>query len=232
MGARAKMKERIGDYLSRRGIVSLVRVEEADTPAEGMERLVSTYGFGPLVPNTILLGTTTREAKLEDYCDTLRTIHDLRRNVVVLRHNEERGFGRRRRIDVWWGGLQRNGGLMMILGYLLRTSIAWRQATLRIKLIVDDERAAESARASLGQMVSSLRIGAQTEIIVQENPDFPKVLRESSSDADLILLGMAMPGQVPDYPAYYRRLQEMTDGMPTTAFVLASENMDFAEVLL
>ena len=32
-----------------------------------------------------------------------------KRNVIVVRWNEATGVGRRRRIDVWWGGLENNG---------------------------------------------------------------------------------------------------------------------------
>jgi len=232
VGAREAMEERIRDYLLRRDIISLVRVEAAKSPHEGMRQLVRTYGFGPLVPNTVLLGATSQPERLESYVDTLRAMRELRRNVVVLRHNPERGYGQRRRIDVWWGGLQKNGGLMMILGYMLRTSTEWRRAELHIKLMVPDQRAADAAEASLGQMVRSLRIGAITDIMVGDTSNFPETLRRASADADLVLLGMAPPDAIEDYRSYYLRLQEMTEGMPTTAFVLASEEMDFAEVLL
>ena len=229
--ARADAEERISDYLTRRGIRSLVRVDEAPTPLQGMERLVSTYGFGPLVPNTVLMGTTTQPDHLEEYCDTLALMHRQRRNLLLLRHNPERGFGDRRRIDVWWGGLQKNGGLMMLLGYLLRTSTMWRRATLYVKLMVGDEAAAQAARANLETMIEGLRIGAEIEVLVGQRDQFPETLRRSSADADLVILGLAEPGGIDDFPAYYRRLQSMSEGLPPTAFVLASEDLDFAEVL-
>jgi amino acid transporter len=230
--AREEMEETIREYLSRRGLTSLVRVEEAPSPHIGMRRLVRTYGFGPLVPNTVLVGTTQRPEHLESYCEMLRGIHELRRNLVVLRHNSERLYGERRRIDVWWGGLQKNGGLMMILGYLLRTSAEWRRAELHIKLMVPDARGAAAAEANLDRIVKGLRIGAVTDVIVGARSDFPEKFRQESRDADLVLLGMAPPEAVEDFQAYYLRMQELTEGMPTTAFVLASEEMDFAEVLL
>jgi amino acid transporter len=230
--ALTRMEEKIGDYLERRGVEALARVEEADSTFEGMERLVSTYGFGPLLPNTVLLGVTEQPSHLEEYCHSLATMHGLRRNIILLRHDEEHGFGQRERIDIWWGGLQKNGGLMMLLGYLLRTSPAWRRATVCVKLVVDDERAADSARSNLVEIVRGLRIGAEAEVIVEPHADFPDVLRRSSADADLVLLGLAAPGTVEDFPAYYRRLQKISTGLPTTAFVLASEELDFGEVLL
>jgi hypothetical protein len=152
--------------------------------------------------------------------------------VVVLRHNDDRGFGERRRIDVWWGGLQKNGGLMMILAYLLRTSMDWRRAQVRVRLVVPDADGAARAQANLESIISGLRIGAQAEVLTGSRDEFPDILRRSSADADLIFLGLANPAQVPDFTTYYERLQDNTQGMPTSAFVLAAEDLDFAEVLL
>ncbi len=230
--ARRGMQEHVREYLERKGVEALVRIEEAPTPYEGMERLVSTYGFGPLKPNTVLMGASEDPERRAEYCESIAMMHDLRRNVMVLRYDDERGFGAQRRIDVWWGGMQSNGGLMMLVGYLLRTSMAWRRATLTIKLLVPDQRAAEATRENLQSMIEGLRIGAEAKVLVGEQSSFPDVLRRSSAHADLVLLGLAKPGSVDDYEAYYQRLQEMTEGLPTTAFVLASEDLDFAEVLL
>ena len=40
--------------------------------------------------------------------------------MLIVRDDEERGYGDRKLIDLWWGGLQANGALMLILAYLLR----------------------------------------------------------------------------------------------------------------
>jgi solute carrier family 12 sodium/potassium/chloride transporter 2 len=222
----------IHDYLSRRGVQALVRVVNAPTPFDGAERLASTYGIGPLVPNTALLGASEEADHREEYCRTIATFHRARRNVIVLRHDPERGFGDHRRIDVWWGGLQSNGGLMMLLSYLLRTSRRWQNAEVCVKLVVPNEMAAASAGANLRGIISSLRIGAESEVLVGRREDFPSILRRSSAEADLIFMGLAEPDAVPDFTRYYEKTQAMVSGMPTTAFVLASENLDFGEVLI
>lgn len=229
---RAGMERTIREYLARRGVQALVRVLEADDPFMGAERLASTYGFGALAPNTIILGASEEPGHREDYCRSIATFHAARRNVVVLRHAGEKDFGERRRIDVWWGGLQKNGGLMMLLSYLLRTSIEWGEARVCVKLMVPGQGAAEAAGANLRSIISGLRIGAEAEVLVGPRERFPEVLKQASSDADLVFLGLADPSRLEDFTAYYERLQRITDGLPTTAFVLASEDMDFAEVLL
>jgi solute carrier family 12 sodium/potassium/chloride transporter 2 len=226
----------VKEYVERRGVQAMVRMIAAEDTFHGAEQLVRTYGFGPLVPNTVVLGDSQDAGRLERYCDMLARFHAARRNVVVLRDNvpldAEAGsaFGRRERIDVWWGGLQANGGLMMILAYLLRTSTAWRGAEVHVKLVVPSEAAAARARENLERVVGGLRLGTQTQVIVADGRPFPEILRSSSAGADLLFLGMAEPAE--RFAEYYERLHAMTERLPTTAFVLAAEEVQFARVLL
>ena len=156
--------------------------------------------------------------------------------VEILCHNAhvhedaERGFGRRRRIDVWWGGLQANGGLMMLLAYLLQTSREWQGTEMHVKLVVGSEAAAEGARRNLEGVLGRMRITAETHVMIDAGRSFPEVLRESSRDADLVLLGVAEPGE--DFSEYYGRLHLLAEGLPTVAFVLAAQDLDFSAVLL
>jgi amino acid transporter len=225
------MEATIGDYLARRGVQALIRLVRAPDPFEGAQRLVEAYGLGEMVPNTILLGDSEVDEHREAYCRMLARFHEGQRNVVILHYDPERGFGERQIIDVWWGGLKRNGGLMLTLAYLLQTSIPWRGARIRVKMVRPTEEAARSARPNLEGVARGLRAGAEVEVLVNDGArTFVDILRESSADADLIFLGMREPGE--GYVAYYERLRHAAEGMPTTAFVLASEDLPFAEIVL
>ena len=228
----AGLEKKIRDYLEKRGVQALVRLITAPDPFVGAERLVEAYGIGPLVPNTILLGDSEQEHLRHDYCRLITKLYQSRRSIIIFRENAEREFGKRRRIDVWWGGLQANGGLMLLLAYLLRTSSQWRGAEIFLKLVVPNEMAAQAARANIQRMAEGLRIGARTQVIIAEGRPFPKILQESSATADLVCLGVAKPGDdVDGFADYYGRLQEMAAGLPTTLFVLAAEGTSFEDVL-
>jgi solute carrier family 12 (sodium/potassium/chloride transporter), member 2 len=228
-GQRSSMEETIRDYLDRRGIQGMARVITAEDPYAGARALVDSYGLGPLVPNTVLLGASEKLEQRDEYCAMVAEIHHARRNTVILAETTERGFGEYKRIDVWWGGLQENGGLMLTLAYLLRTSSAWRQAEVCLKLVVPDESAADSARENLERMVRSLRVGASSEVMVSDGP-FSVTLRESSGDADLIFLGIARPGA--GFRRSYETVQAWTADLPTTVMVLAGEGLEFSQLLL
>lgn len=225
----AELELTIRDYLDKRGIQALVRVISAPDPFDGAERLVETYGLGPLVPNTVLLGDSEESSRRDRYCQMIAQLHQAKRSIVVLRENQDRQFGRRRRIDVWWGGLQANGSLMLLLAYLLRTDRAWNNANIYLKLVVPNEAAAADAQDNMEELVQRLRIGAIPKVIVGQGRSFTDILHESSQGADLIFLGMAQPRE--DYAQYYEALQARTEGLPSTVFVLAAPDFDFEEIL-
>lgn len=228
---KAVLEATIRDYLEKRGVQGLVRLVTAPDPFDGSERLVDVYGIGPLVPNTVLLGDSEEASRRERYCQSIAYFHRAKRNVVIVHDHPELGFGLRKRIDVWWGGLQANGGLMLILAYLLRTSSEWRGAEVNLKLVVKDKTAATSASNNLKTMVAQLRIGAKPQVIVANGRSFDDILHESSIGADLIFLGMAKPGENFNFTEYYQTIQARAVGLPSTVFVLAAPDFAFEEVL-
>ena len=225
----AELELTIREYLERRGVQALVRLIAAPDPFEGAERLVETYGLGPLVPNTIVLGDSEEPSRRDRYCQMIAHLHQAKRNVVILREDSDRGFGRHRRIDVWWGGMQANGGLMLLLAYLLRTDIDWHHAQIYLKLVVPDRTAAQAAKTNVDVMMEQLRIGALSQVLVARGRPFNAILHESSKNADLVFLGMATPGD--NFTEYYEGLQARTAGLPTTVFVLAAPGFAYNEVL-
>ena len=230
------MEQTIREYMAKRGVQALVRVVSAPDPFAGAERLVDAYGLGPLVPNTVLLGASEEAATRLRYCAMVRTFWENRRNVVIVREGEPRPPRERPRVDIWWGGLQGNGALLLILGYLLKTSLPWQDADERMKMVVPGEQAARDAQANLRRMVARTRTGVHPEVLVADRRSFSDVVRESSAAADLVFMGMAAPdtveGGAEAYAAYYGRLHDRTAGLPTTLFVLAAEEIAFREVLL
>ncbi len=219
------MEATLNDYLGRRGVEALIRLIRAPDPFEGAQRLVEAYGLGELSPNTYLVGDSEVPAHRDAYCRMIARFHEGRRNVVILHYDAERRFGQRARIDVWWGGLKRNGGLMLTLAYLLQTSVDWRGADVRVKMVVPTPEAAAGARPNLEAIVGGMRSGASTEVLVSDGRPFVEIMKESSQDADIIFLGMREPAD--DFQPYYERMRDAVEDMPTAAFVLAAEDMPF-----
>ncbi|MDX1568678.1 MAG: hypothetical protein R3223_12805, partial [Longimicrobiales bacterium] len=127
--------------------------------------------------------------------------------------------------------LERNGGLMLVLAYLLQGAAEWDDPEIRLTMIVDSEEAAPRVRENIEEILAGIRIGSVSlRILPSRGRDFPEILHESSAGADLVMMGMREPDD--DFRSYYERLQETTRGLPTTLFVLASEALEFAEILV
>jgi amino acid transporter len=221
----------IQDFLSKRGISALARVVSAPDPFQGSEQLIETYGLGTLVPNTILLGDSDEEHHKGSYSRMVEHFYYSKRNVIIVREDEDRGYGERKIIDIWWGGLQGNGALMLILAYLLQTSFRWQGARVRLKMVVADHEAAREAGKNLAAMAGRTRTGAEPYVLASEGRPFFEILQESSRDADLVFMGIAQP-KPGEFETYFAELREKTESLPSTIFVLAAEEISFREVLI
>ena len=118
---------------------------------------------------------------------------------------------------------------MLFLAYLLRTGMRWRSTDICLKLVVSNQAAAQAAQTNLNQLLNTLSIGAQSNIIVADQQPFATILRQSSATADLILMGLATPDD--NFAEYYTSLQQKTVDLPPTIFVLAAEDLAFSELL-
>lgn len=231
-----RMEVDLGSFLKKRAIEALVKVVSSENPFKGSVRLVEAYGLGKLLPNTIILGGSENPDIREDYCDMIRSFYEMKRNVILIHGGEEDEQDQmqipreKRRIDLWWGGFKGNGGLMMILVYMLQNSITWKNAEVHLKIIVELEDAENEIRNNMLAIVDQIRFDAEIDIIVSKGESFPDIFKRSSKDADLIFLGMATPGK--GFTEYYEKMLLQTQGMPTTVFVLAGQDISFGEVLI
>ena len=227
----AGIEERIRNYLEQQGIRGLARVITAEDRYTGLEMLASAYGLGAVIPDTILLGFSEAEENRVRYCQMICHLYQTQRHLVMLRYNPELNFGSYRRIDIWWsGGLQANGGLMLILAYLLRTSHVWHRAEIYLKLIIPDEAGAQLAQTNLENLMEKLRIKAIPEVILSHGESFDTIIHRSSAHSDLVFMGIPQPDKVNDFAHYYQKLQQRTSGLPTTVFVLAAPDFSFTEI--
>ena len=118
---------------------------------------------------------------------------------------------------------------MLLLAYLLRSNLDWCEAQVNLKLVVEDETAAQLARENVNNLFDELRLGIQVKVIVDDERPFPQILRESSQQADLIFLGLPEPKV--DFVPDYERLMSWTAELPTTVFVLSASEYSYEEVL-
>jgi hypothetical protein len=98
-------------------------------------------------------------------------------------------------------------------------------------MVVADDEAARDALENLAAMATRTRTGAEPYVLPANGRPFFEILQGSSNDADLVFMGMARP-DAGHFEEYYADLRERTEGLPSTVFVLAAEEIAFREVLL
>jgi amino acid transporter len=225
-----RLKSHIRNFLKKNGVEGLVKVMATNDPFTGGSQLLEAYGLGALQPNTVILGESENAAHFSDFCKMINRFHQLKRNVLIVHKGVGKTFGEKKRIDVWWGGLKGNGGLMMILAYLINNSLDWRQAEVHVKMVVKDERASADIKENIANLLEKIRINAIIDVIPSKNHSFEKILRQQSGTADLVFMGMAIPNE--NFTDYYRSLILRIKELPTTVLALAGQEVSFGEVLI
>ncbi|MGB5976292.1 MAG: Na-K-Cl cotransporter [Cyclobacteriaceae bacterium] len=222
-------EKQVTEYLYNKQINALVRIIRAPDPFSGGAQLVNAYGLGALVPNTVLLGDTREQGHHQPYGEMIRHIYHSQRNILIVQDDDNLGFNNKQHIDIWWGGLRGNGGLMMVLAYLLQSSPQWRHAKVTIKMVVGSAEAATNTEENLTEMITQMRMNFRKKIIVQGDESFWTIMKQESKGADLVMLGLAPPEI--GFAEYYGKLKDNTDTIPTKVYVLAAQDIEFKDVL-
>jgi len=222
-------EKNITDYLNNKKIRALVRVTRAENTFNGAIQLVNSYGLGPLVPNTVLLGESKVTDHKESYAQMIMHFYKSKRNVIIMQDFVSDDFRNKKSVDIWWGGLKGNGGLMMILGYLMYGSPYWQNIKINIKMVVATEEAAMLAQDNLSDMFSKMRVDFNIKVLVSNGGSFWDILKTESASSDLVMLGLKTPDK--DFSDYFEKLKENTKQLKKKIFVLASQDIEFRDVL-
>ncbi len=224
--ARSAEKARLG---------AVVRVQPSADTWSGVQELVRTYGFGPLVPNTILMGAPVDDQAQAAFSGFVFDLASLRRNLVVIREPEsvepQAAETPRRSIDVWWRGTNPNGAFMLAVACLVRRG-KWEGARLRLCRIAAADSVAESTRV-LEDFIQQSRIEAEALVVADDGRPFIDRIAEVSAETDATCIGLRTPrpDETPEaYWGYFKSLRDATATLPLVSFSLASEDVDFRRI--
>jgi len=224
-----RLRQAIEEYLRSHRVPAHVKVESDVDVGDGLIALVKSYGFGPLVPNTVLLGQAATPAHPLKHAELLSVVQKRRRNLVIVHEGEELPLLRQaKRIDIWWRGHRGNFGFMLALVFLLKKDEVWADAEIVVWRIVGADDDIVPATRHIEGLLADARFPARVRVICHDGDPFP-VIRRHSQDADLLFLGVRPiedDEHLGDYAAYYASLTRQTDGLPPTALVNAGEEVD------
>ncbi len=204
-----------------------------DVVADRFRGIVATaqgYGMGSFEANTVMLGWPHQPERYAGYAQMVRELVLLDRSLLLMHFRPEKKFGFRRRIDIWWGGLQGNGGLMLLLAFLITAHDDWRGARVFLVVVVSSEGDLEVTRGAVESVVRSSRVNATPRIVVREGRAIHEIMRTESENADLAIVGTALPD--PEHPEqFFERMNPILDALPTTLLVHSARSFSGEPVL-
>ena len=154
------------EFIREEGLQAFPAVVVAPNVTDGIESLVMCVGLGELRPNTILLGWPREIERAADFGGILRTLDFMGRSILIARFNESKPETEEKEsqwttpegtIDVWWRGKQ-NGELMLLLAHLLTLNAGWKNRTVRLLRVIDNEAGRDEVHKHLVQLAEKARI--------------------------------------------------------------------------
>jgi hypothetical protein len=219
-GQVAEWKARLNTDLEELGVAAFGEVDIVEEFVSGAMVVAQANGIAGIESNMVMFGWTD---KRERHADMLRIIEKLSTlgisAVICHPHDLDISTKRKRRIDVWWGGLQANGDMLSLLAHLLSLNPEFRDASITIRSIATTEMMRDRNQVLLERVIRSARIGAEHEVTLRTK-DRPviEMIEEQSQNADVVLLGLksVKPG---DEMEYAGRLAEFVQALPSVVFV-------------
>jgi len=167
-------KEKMHSFFSNLKLPALVEIKYAPTVIEGMKTFINNYGIGGLIPNTIVLGATTKKDQFYIYAEVVMLAHQLKRNIILIRESNQSVMKKNKRskqIDLWWGGqCRRNSDFMLVLAYMLQTSKEWKGSKLNLKTVISQEKYKEVMLKNFQEFTELGRLHVHPEVVtIKEN---------------------------------------------------------------
>lgn len=220
----AERQAEIQALLRREGIVAFAELNVVPSVDEGIVSVAQANGIAGIESNTVLLGWPDDPTRLPPLLGVIRRLERLHKSLIIGRvqrgaWSQLTGNGGPRVLHVWWGGLQRNGDLMLLLAYLLTRNREWDNARIRVLSLASNEHMKRQTERMLAELMRAVRIEAKVEVLIKP-PDasVKDVIHAESGQADLVLLGLATPESGGEQ-AYADRLLEMAAGLRSFFFV-------------
>ncbi len=205
--------------LDQEGLVAFAEVNVVPSVEQGIVSVAQANGIAGIESNTVLLGWPSSLAGLTALLRVIGRLEKLHKSLLIGRAPEIPTGRGQRSVHVWWGGLQRNGDLMLLLAYLLTRNPEWRNARIRVLSMASNELMKAETERILEQLIPEIRIAADVHVFVKPPEEsVAQVIHAESGEADLVLLGLATP-KSGEEDAYAKRISELASGLRGFFFV-------------
>ncbi|XP_029978689.1 solute carrier family 12 member 7 isoform X3 [Sphaeramia orbicularis] len=146
---------------------------------DGVSHLIQSAGLGGMKHNTVLMawpGTWKQSNDPQSWKSFIETVREttsahqallVAKNVDSFPTNQDRlGEGT---IDVWW--VVHDGGMLMLLPFLLRQHKVWRKCKMRIFTVAQMDDNSIQMKKDLQMFLYHLRLDAEVEVVEMHDND-------------------------------------------------------------
>ncbi|XP_031349660.1 solute carrier family 12 member 4 isoform X3 [Photinus pyralis] len=171
-------KQNLAKIMDEERVKGFVDILVARNIIEGISHLVQTTGLGGLKPNTVILGWPYGWRQSEDdrtwqvFLQTVRNVSGARMALLVPKginffpDSSEKVVGN---IDIWW--IVHDGGLLMLLPFLLKQHRTWKNCKMRIFTVAQMEDNSIQMKKDLKTFLYHLRIDGEVEVVEMMDSD-------------------------------------------------------------
>ncbi|KAM4708757.1 solute carrier family 12 member 6 isoform 1-T2 [Discoglossus pictus] len=155
------------------------QVVVAQKQREGLSHLIQSCGLGGMRHNTVIMGWPSGWRQSDDsrawktFITTVRVTTAARQALLVAKNislfpgsREPLAEGH---IDVWW--VVHDGGMLMLLPFLLKQHKVWRKCKMRIFTVAQMEDNSIQMKKDLATFLYHLRMPADVEVVEMHDSD-------------------------------------------------------------
>ncbi|TDG40461.1 hypothetical protein AWZ03_013123 [Drosophila navojoa] len=170
-------KNTLRKYMTDEKVKGFCDVLVAQEISEGLSSVIQTIGLGGMKPNTVIIGwpySWRQEGRYswKTFIQTVRTVAACHMALIVpkgINFYPESNHKIGGNIDIWW--IVHDGGLLMLLPFLLKQHRTWRNCKLRIFTVAQIEDNSIQMKKDLKTFLYHLRIEADVEVVEMNNSD-------------------------------------------------------------
>lgn len=194
---------------------------------KAIESIAETYGFSGVEPNTILMGWAKNTKDPIWFAEMTQKLIEIDYNLLYLDYDQERGFGKKETIDIWWNHFGDSADLTLQLVKLIQRSVDWRGASVNLYVVNSDFESKEKIQLKVEELLLNLRLDANVKIINNYQLETLYSLIESYSlNTDLLFVELP---KIDQPNVFVQETNELFKHIGTTLLVGASSH--FSDVL-
>ena len=191
---------------------------------EGIIGIIQANGLAGMQSNTVMFGWSHETDRIQRLMRIVRIVSSMKQNSILAYVPETEMSSTHNCIDVWWRGMQKNGDMMLLLAHLLNLNTEWRHAIVRLRTIVSSENERNPMDEKLKSLITESRIPAKYDVIIKKtNENVIDLMHNSSKDADIVFIGLALPEKNRE-EEFAENLDKLVIGFKSTILVRNSES--------